>query len=252
MPPSSGSARDPASAGGGRTTRPDKLRLGNTPDCRRSGAARPARPNPYPFRRTVPSGHETVRPAAEVGDRVRPRASHRSGSLPQPVRATTVWRNNRNFDVLQRPYPFGSVVMKDITAPGRAHRSPQGRRIAGSLVSARPPGDGVKRSPIQFDRDRAEPENAATPATTIARPPNGYPRVIAQALRATTGIGIQMLPKNFPVRFSRKNRETANSIFSLYFRNLYGAPGEIRTPDHLVRSQVLYPTELRALRRMQL
>ena len=27
---------------------------------------------------------------------------------------------------------------------------------------------------------------------------------------------------------------------------IYGAPGEIRTPDHLVRSQVLYPTELRA------
>ncbi len=26
----------------------------------------------------------------------------------------------------------------------------------------------------------------------------------------------------------------------------YGAPGEIRTPDHLVRSQVLYPAELRA------
>jgi hypothetical protein len=25
-----------------------------------------------------------------------------------------------------------------------------------------------------------------------------------------------------------------------------GAPGEIRTPDPLVRSQVLYPTELRA------
>ena len=30
---------------------------------------------------------------------------------------------------------------------------------------------------------------------------------------------------------------------------IIGAPGEIRTPDHLVRSQVLYPTELRALRR---
>ena len=27
---------------------------------------------------------------------------------------------------------------------------------------------------------------------------------------------------------------------------LFGAPGEIRTPDRLVRSQVLYPTELRA------
>ncbi len=31
-------------------------------------------------------------------------------------------------------------------------------------------------------------------------------------------------------------------------RNLDGAPGEIRTPDTLVRSQVLYPTELRAHR----
>ena len=29
---------------------------------------------------------------------------------------------------------------------------------------------------------------------------------------------------------------------------LYGAPGAIRTPDPLVRSQVLYPTELRALK----
>jgi hypothetical protein len=27
---------------------------------------------------------------------------------------------------------------------------------------------------------------------------------------------------------------------------LYGAPGAIRTPDRLVRSQVLYPAELRA------
>jgi hypothetical protein len=27
---------------------------------------------------------------------------------------------------------------------------------------------------------------------------------------------------------------------------LIGAPGEIRTPDLLVRSQALYPTELRA------
>ncbi len=29
-------------------------------------------------------------------------------------------------------------------------------------------------------------------------------------------------------------------------RGLIGAPGEIRTPDLLVRSQTLYPTELRA------
>src|ERR1700684_673994 len=30
---------------------------------------------------------------------------------------------------------------------------------------------------------------------------------------------------------------------------IYGAPGEIRTPGLLVRSQALYPTELRAQRR---
>ena len=30
---------------------------------------------------------------------------------------------------------------------------------------------------------------------------------------------------------------------------IYGAPEEIRTPDPLVRSQVLYPAELRARRR---
>jgi hypothetical protein len=30
---------------------------------------------------------------------------------------------------------------------------------------------------------------------------------------------------------------------------LYGAPGTIRTCDRLIRSQVLYPAELRALKR---
>ena len=33
---------------------------------------------------------------------------------------------------------------------------------------------------------------------------------------------------------------------------LSGAPGEIRTPDLLVRSQTLYPTELRALARRRI
>ena len=32
----------------------------------------------------------------------------------------------------------------------------------------------------------------------------------------------------------------------LIFNTLFGAPGAIRTPDPLVRSQVLYPAELRA------
>src|ERR1039458_9109741 len=33
---------------------------------------------------------------------------------------------------------------------------------------------------------------------------------------------------------------------TLIYNGNYGAPGGIRTPDPLVRSQVLYPTELRA------
>ena len=49
-----------------------------------------------------------------------------------------------------------------------------------------------------------------------------------------------------------RHRQTACSVDArtkrerraLLYKN--GAPGEIRTPDHLVRSQVLYPTELRA------
>jgi hypothetical protein len=32
----------------------------------------------------------------------------------------------------------------------------------------------------------------------------------------------------------------------LVWKYSYGAPGEIRTPDPLVRSQMLYPSELRA------
>ena len=41
-----------------------------------------------------------------------------------------------------------------------------------------------------------------------------------------------------------KARSTVPLTRPLSFQ--YGAPGEIRTPDHLVRSQVLYPAELRA------
>lgn len=39
------------------------------------------------------------------------------------------------------------------------------------------------------------------------------------------------------------NRAVARNLILL--KNS-GAPGEIRTPDHLVRSQILYPAELRA------
>src|ERR1017187_4779658 len=44
--------------------------------------------------------------------------------------------------------------------------------------------------------------------------------------------------------FQRRKAERLNKF--LVFLDLYGAPGEIRTPDPLVRSQILYPAELRA------
>ncbi len=43
-----------------------------------------------------------------------------------------------------------------------------------------------------------------------------------------------------------KKKRLALSCYPLDCYNEYGAPGEIRTPDLLVRSQALYPTELRA------
>src|SRR5688572_12394991 len=47
----------------------------------------------------------------------------------------------------------------------------------------------------------------------------------------------------------RHDRETAaldGNPIEFRGHEFDGAPGEIRTPDHLVRSQVLYPAELRA------
>jgi hypothetical protein len=44
--------------------------------------------------------------------------------------------------------------------------------------------------------------------------------------------------------FGRINKKAPPFQEGLFY--LYGAPGEIRTPDRLVRSQVLYPAELRA------
>ena len=35
-------------------------------------------------------------------------------------------------------------------------------------------------------------------------------------------------------------------LILLDIKSKYGTPGEIRTPDQLVRSQLLYPAELRA------
>ena len=43
-----------------------------------------------------------------------------------------------------------------------------------------------------------------------------------------------------------KNTKASDSSEALIYLHLIGAPGGIRTPDLLIRSQTLYPTELRA------
>ena len=52
--------------------------------------------------------------------------------------------------------------------------------------------------------------------------------------------------KNVEMALTQTERQshTASRIARILLMN--GAPGEIRTPDLLVRSQALYPTELRA------
>ena len=42
-----------------------------------------------------------------------------------------------------------------------------------------------------------------------------------------------------------RNQKLSN-LYPFDFKIKNGAPGGIRTPDHLVRSQVLYPAELQA------
>ena len=61
-----------------------------------------------------------------------------------------------------------------------------------------------------------------------------------------------------PVEFVELGVLESGSGSAIYKKNpreagsfVDGAPGEIRTPDHLVRSQILYPTELRALVRLR-
>lgn len=57
-----------------------------------------------------------------------------------------------------------------------------------------------------------------------------------------------MVPGNAPTLFRRAEdkNERGQRVIAGPVRFYGGAPGEIRTPDHQVRSLVLYPTELRA------
>ncbi len=47
-----------------------------------------------------------------------------------------------------------------------------------------------------------------------------------------------------PIKLSSKEKSLQEKSCKPFLK--FGAPGAIRTPDPLVRSQILYPTELRA------
>ena len=57
------------------------------------------------------------------------------------------------------------------------------------------------------------------------------------------------LPQKSSTGGTKNKKRLVRFTNRLMILALYGAPGAIRTPDRLVRSQVLYPTELRALGR---
>ena len=66
-------------------------------------------------------------------------------------------------------------------------------------------------------------------------------------LNETDKILIQITPKGNQLWESDGSDGLEILLCGSERQGVYGAPGEIRTPDHLVRSQVLYPAELRAL-----
>ena len=50
----------------------------------------------------------------------------------------------------------------------------------------------------------------------------------------------------YPLRYPEGIKAPTERPFMIVSNDFFGAPGEIRTPGLLIRSQTLYPTELRA------
>jgi hypothetical protein len=146
----------------------------------------------------------------------------------------------------------------------------RGRHVAGPAVVPRSKADQIlditsiirlryrSRDPIEHGRGRCRPANRYQPRNDE----NGRKRTNPHDLPFGSGTAA---PRAQPSRRQGKGYGTIPPCPAVACRlnplaagtkkprriasgsSLNGAPGEIRTPDHLVRSQVLYPTELRAL-----
>ena len=117
------------------------------------------------------------------------------------------WRGLRALrDCAHRP--MGGKPGVALTPPGR-------RRLHGLDILGDVPGNRRRR--VSAPRPRCARHSRRTGGTGRQRPNSSpeqriacgsAPRIIAQALHATTGIGFRMIPNRFPVRSSREDRES--------------------------------------------
>jgi hypothetical protein len=108
-----------------------------------------------------------------------------------------------------------------------------------SNIASTPTGAGFARRPVRGSSGPARPSQWPHHDALLPSGTDGPHRGRGE------GVG-DRAPQ--PPGFDAKsvNRWSAKWLIK---RSYYGAPGEIRTPGLLVRSQALYPTELRAQRR---
>ncbi len=111
-----------------------------------------------------------------------------------------------------------------------------------------PPTHGMPAFAFAFAVEVAGQRPALPGVQGAALPKNTHKKQQAEACC----FGVMVRPERFELptawfvaRYSIQ-LSYGRQLHKLVVLTVYGAPGEIRTPDRLVRSQVLYPTELRA------
>ncbi len=133
--------------------------------------------------------------------------------------------------------PFGAAVARAPAfyfARRRSSRTPCGSSNFGRSAT------GAKRAVLGQGMRLVRPERLLAAAPLA---PSGPPSL---ALRRSTSPDGEVVEPPSGVRISADQKQGQKS--GTWAGNAIGAPGEIRTPDLLVRSQALYPTELRAHR----
>ena len=135
------------------------------------------------------------------------------------------------------------------------------RGVRGMDAAAKPPWTGSRRP--RAPTPPRQPTECQLLLLPLRLPASGrhYQGCRAQPCRKTRikkqqaeacCFGVMVRPERFELptawfvaRYSIQ-LSYGRQLHKLVVLTVYGAPGEIRTPDRLVRSQVLYPTELRA------